>query len=58
MLERWTVREILQISEHPVSQGFADEHCFIPAYPLWRSLPDFAADKSKGTDGKTCNKVY
>ncbi len=49
---------VLQIPDHPVSQGFVDEHCFMPAHPLCRSLPTFAADKSKGTDGKTCNKFY
>ncbi|DBA80211.1 TPA: hypothetical protein ACH3X1_008104 [Trebouxia sp. C0004] len=47
-----------QIPDHAVSQGFVDEHCFMPAHPLCRFLPTFAADRSRGTDGKTCNKFY
>ncbi|KAL0038592.1 hypothetical protein WJX77_011963 [Trebouxia sp. C0004] len=46
-----------QIPDHAVSQGFVDEHCFMPAHPLCRFLPTFAADRSRGTDGKTCNNL-
>ena len=49
---------VLQIPGHAVDPSFVDEHFFLPAHPLCRALPSFAADKSKGTDVKTCNKFY
>ena len=49
---------LVQIPDHVVSQDFVDEHCFMPAHPLCRSLPKFAADKSASSEGKSCNKFY
>ena len=30
----------------------------MPAHPICRALPGFVADKTKGPDGKSCNKFY
>ena len=49
---------LLQIPDYPVSHDFVDNHCFMPAHPLCRSLPRFAADKSASAEEKSCNKFY
>ena len=48
----------MQVTDHAVSQDFIDEHCYMPAHILCRALPNFAADKGKSSQGKSCNKFY
>ena len=48
----------LQLTDHILPAGFEDAHCFMPAYPLHRTLPKFKADKERGdgTADSVCAK--
>lgn len=46
----------MQIPDYALESGYADQHCFMPSYPICRALPSFKADKGKANDGKACNK--
>ncbi|DBA83132.1 TPA: hypothetical protein ACH3X2_006656 [Trebouxia sp. C0005] len=46
-----------QIPDHPVSQGFVDEHCCTPVHPLCRSLPKFSADRKQRHRWKDLQQV-
>lgn len=47
----------MQTPDHAVAAGHEDQHCFMPAYRVCRSLPPFAADKGRTRDEQQgCSK--
>ena len=50
----------MELPDQPLPAGFEDAHCFMPAYPLYRALPRFKADKEKTQTpvGNVCSKYH
>lgn len=46
----------VQIPDYPLNNNYTDHHCFMPSYPICRSVPPFKADRLRVADGKACNK--